>query len=125
MSADRVRRSCPPTLPPVPQLLTSSLGANITNMAHLPDTERILLGPGPSLTAPRVMRAMAAPTVSHLDPLMLALLDDVRSRLLRTFGAADGSFAFAVSGTGTSGMETTVANLVEDGKRVLVIVSGY
>src|SRR5206468_12393937 len=61
----------------------------------------------------------------HLDPLMLALLDDVRARLLRTFRAADGSFAFAVSGTGTSGMETTVANLVEDGKRVLVVVSGY
>jgi len=94
-------------------------------MSLLPDVDRILLGQGPSLTAPRVMRAMAAPTVSHLDPLMLALLDDVRARLLRTFGAADGSFAFAVSGTGTSCMETTVANLVEDGKRVLVVVSGY
>jgi alanine-glyoxylate transaminase/serine-glyoxylate transaminase/serine-pyruvate transaminase len=71
------------------------------------------------------MRAMTAPTVSHLDPLMLALLDDVRLRLQRTFRAADGSFAFAVSGTGTSGMETVVANLVEPGKRVLVVVSGY
>src|SRR3954463_15197346 len=91
----------------------------------LPDNDRILLGPGPSMTAPRVMRAMAAPTVSHLDPLMLALLDDVRARLLRTFRAPEGSFAFAVSGTGTSGMETTVANLVEPGKRVLVVVSGY
>ena len=46
----------------------------------LPDIDRILLGPGPSLTAPRVLRAMAAPTVSHLDPIMIALLDDVRSR---------------------------------------------
>ena len=81
-------------------------------MSLLPDTDRILLGPGPSLTAPRVMRAMAAPTVSHLDPLMVALLDDVRARLGRLFRAPDGSFAFAVSGTGTSGMETTVANLV-------------
>ncbi|MBS1819014.1 MAG: alanine--glyoxylate aminotransferase family protein [Acidobacteria bacterium] len=94
-------------------------------MSLLPDVDRILLGPGPSLTAPRVMRAMAAPTVSHLDPLMLALLDDVRARLTRVFRAPEGSFAFAVSGTGTSGMETTVANLVEPGKRVLVIVSGY
>jgi len=91
----------------------------------LPDTDRILLGPGPSMTAPRVMRAMAAPTVSHLDPIMLALLDDVRSRLLRLFRAPDGSFALAISGTGTSGMETAVANLVGDGARVLVIVSGY
>jgi alanine-glyoxylate transaminase/serine-glyoxylate transaminase/serine-pyruvate transaminase len=94
-------------------------------MSLLPDVDRILLGPGPSLTAPRVMRAMAAPTVSHLDPLMLALLDDVRARLTRLFRAPEGSFALAVSGTGTSGMETTVANLVQDGTRVLVVVSGY
>jgi len=94
-------------------------------MSLLPDTDRILLGPGPSLTAPRVMRAMAAPTVSHLDPIMIRLLDDVRARLMRTFKAADGSFAFAVSGTGTSGMETCVANLVKPGTRATVVVSGY
>src|SRR5436189_3610480 len=94
-------------------------------MTFLPDAERILLGPGPSMTSPRVMRAMAAPTVSHLDPLMLALLDDVRARLTRLFRAPDGSFAFAVSGTGTSGMETAVANLVREGTRALVVVTGY
>src|SRR6185503_15233639 len=94
-------------------------------MSLLPDTDRILLGPGPSLTAPRVMRAMAAPTLSHLDSLMMRLLDDVRERLLRTFQAADGSFAFAVSGTGTSGMETCVANLIAEGTRATVVVTGY
>jgi alanine-glyoxylate transaminase/serine-glyoxylate transaminase/serine-pyruvate transaminase len=71
------------------------------------------------------MRAMASPTLSHLDPLMLALLDDVRARLGRLFRAAEGSFAFAVSGTGTSGMEAAVANLVADGTRVLVVDGGY
>src|SRR5438045_3855127 len=91
----------------------------------LPDTDRILLGPGPSLTAPRVMRAMTAPTISHLDPLMLDLLDDIRARLGRLFRAPEGSFAFAVSGTGTSGMETAVANLVQEGTRALVVVTGY
>src|ERR1700693_490516 len=94
-------------------------------MNLLPDTDRILLGPGPSLTSPRVMRAMAAPTISHLDPQMIALLDDIRARLTRLFRAPAGSFAFAVSGTGTSGMETAVANLVKDGTRVLVVVGGY
>jgi alanine-glyoxylate transaminase / serine-glyoxylate transaminase / serine-pyruvate transaminase len=94
-------------------------------MSLLPETDRILLGPGPSLTAPRVMRAMASPTVSHLDPLMLRLLDDVRDRLARVFRAADGSLAFAVSGTGTSGMETAVANLVKEGTRATVVVTGY
>jgi len=94
-------------------------------MSLLPDTDRILLGPGPSLTASRVMRAMAAPTVSHLDPLMIRLLDEVRASLALAFRAADGSFAFAVSGTGTSGMETAVANLVREGTRATVIVTGY
>jgi len=94
-------------------------------LTRLPDTTRILLGPGPSMTSPRVMRAMSSPTVSHLDPIMLALLDDVRGRLGRLFRAPDGSFAFAVSGTGTSGMETVVANLVGEGTRVLVVMTGY
>jgi len=94
-------------------------------MSLLPDTDRILLGPGPSLTAPRVMRAMASPTISHLDPLMLRLLDDVRARLKHVFRAPDGAFAFAVSGTGTSGMETAVANLVREGTRATVVVTGY
>jgi alanine-glyoxylate transaminase/serine-glyoxylate transaminase/serine-pyruvate transaminase len=94
-------------------------------MSLLPDTDRILLGPGPSLTSPRVMRAMVAPTVSHLDPVMNALLDDIRARLIRLFRAPEGSFAFAVSGTGTSGMETAVANLVREGTRALVVVTGY
>ena len=94
-------------------------------MSLLPDTTRILLGPGPSVTSPRVMRAMAAPTLGHLDPLMMRLLDDVRARLGRLFRAADGSFAFAVSGTGTSGLECVVANLVREGTRVLVVVGGY
>ncbi len=94
-------------------------------MSLLPDTDRILLGPGPSLTAPRVMRAMASPTLSHLDPVVTALLDDVRMRLGRVFRAPEGSFAFAISGTGTSGMEAAVANLVQPGTRVLVVVTGY
>jgi len=94
-------------------------------MSPLPDSDRVLLGPGPSLTSPRVMRAMATPTLSHLDPLMVGLLDEIRARLARLYRAPDGSFAFAVSGTGTSGMEATVANLVAEGSRVLVVVTGY
>jgi hypothetical protein len=81
-------------------------------MSLLPETDRILLGPGPSQTSPRVMRAMAAPDGQPPRSAMLALLDDVRSRLTDRSARADGSFAFAVSGTGTSGMETAVANLV-------------
>jgi len=92
---------------------------------RLPLNERILLGPGPSMIAPRVMRAMATPVLSHLDPDLVALLDDVRARLTRLFNAPDGSLTIAISGTGTSGMEAAVANLVADGTGVLVVVGGY
>jgi alanine-glyoxylate transaminase/serine-glyoxylate transaminase/serine-pyruvate transaminase len=88
-------------------------------------TERLLLGPGPSPVAPRVLRAMTAPVLSHLDPDMMAILDDVRARLGRVFRAADGAFSFAVSGTGTSGMETAVAALARPGTRAVAVVNGY
>jgi alanine-glyoxylate transaminase/serine-glyoxylate transaminase/serine-pyruvate transaminase len=91
----------------------------------LPTTERLLLGPGPSPVSPRVTRALGAPARSHLDPDLVALLDDVRARLARTFRAASDSFTFAVSGTGTSGMEAAVANLTTPISRVLVVVTGY
>jgi alanine-glyoxylate transaminase / serine-glyoxylate transaminase / serine-pyruvate transaminase len=87
--------------------------------------ERLLLGPGPSPVSARVMRAMARPVLSHLDPVMMGILDDVRTRLDRVFGAREGAFSFAVSGTGTSGMEAAVANVTTPGVRALVVVSGY
>jgi alanine-glyoxylate transaminase / serine-glyoxylate transaminase / serine-pyruvate transaminase len=94
-------------------------------MAVLPSTERILLGPGPSMIAPRVLRAMGAPMLSHLDPDFVHIMDDVRERLTRLFRADAQTFAFAASGTGTSGMETAVANTVREGTRAVVIVTGY
>ena len=65
--------------------------------------ERLLLGPGPSPVSPRVMQALGSPIVSHLDPAMMALLDDLRARLGWVFGADSNAFSFAVSGTGTAG----------------------
>lgn len=94
-------------------------------MPDLPSTERVLMGPGPSPVSPRVMRAMAAPVLSHLDPDLMALLDDLRDRLARVFRAPEGSFSLAVSGTGTAGMEAAVANLVHEGTRAVVLVTGY
>jgi alanine-glyoxylate transaminase / serine-glyoxylate transaminase / serine-pyruvate transaminase len=87
--------------------------------------ERLLLGPGPSPVSPRVMQAMTSPVISHLDPAMMTLLDDLRQRLAWAFGAGEGAFSLAVSGTGTSGMEAAVANVTRPGTRALVVVSGY
>ena len=91
----------------------------------LPDTERILLGPGPSLIPPRVLRAMAAPVLSHLDPDFVPLLKEVGSSIRRLFRADAQALALATSGTGTSAMEAAVANFVSDGRRGVVIVTGY
>jgi len=57
----------------------------------LPESDRILLGPGPSMTSPRVIGGIGATTVGHLDPLMVAMLDDVLAKLTRLFRAPDGS----------------------------------
>src|SRR6187455_157553 len=91
----------------------------------LPSTERILLGPGPSLIAPRVMRALAAPVLSHLDPDFVPMLDDVSASLRRVFRADPKGLVLATSGTGTSAMEAAVANAISEGKRGTVVVTGY
>lgn len=91
----------------------------------LPTSERLLLGPGPSPVSPRVMAALGAPPRSHLDPELVALLDDIRARLARVFQAGPGAATFAVSGTGTLAMEAAVANVTAPGARALVVVTGY
>ena len=85
---------------------------------------RVLLGPGPSMAHPRVMRALSAPTVGHLDPELLALYAEEQD-LLRTVFQTQNEWTFALSGTGTSGMEAALVNLVEPGDEVLIAIHGY
>ncbi|MFO7664353.1 MAG: alanine--glyoxylate aminotransferase family protein [Chloroflexota bacterium] len=85
---------------------------------------RILLGAGPSNTHPRVFSAMTAPTVGHLDPTFIKVMDEV-SELLRYAWQTDNEFTIAVSGTGSAAMEAAFANVVEPGDRVLIGVNGY
>lgn len=84
---------------------------------------RILMGPGPSDVPPRVLAAMARPTIGHLDPAFLALMDDTMALLRAVFRTAN-PLTFAVSGTGSAGMEAAFVNLVEPGDRVVVGVNG-
>jgi alanine-glyoxylate transaminase/serine-glyoxylate transaminase/serine-pyruvate transaminase len=84
---------------------------------------RLLLGPGPSPVPHRVLEAMAHPTIGHLDPAFLALMDEVRDGLRYIFRSKN-AMTLAMSGTGSAGMETVVVNLVEPGDRVLVAVNG-
>src|SRR5262245_59823712 len=86
--------------------------------------ERILLGPGPSACAPEVLAALARPTLGHLDPLFLALMDEVRTGLRAAYRTQN-ELAFPISGTGTAGMETLLVNLLEPGDALLVAVGCY
>ncbi|MFQ5945982.1 MAG: pyridoxal-phosphate-dependent aminotransferase family protein [Anaerolineae bacterium] len=86
--------------------------------------QRLLLGPGPSMVHPRVMRAMGEPLVGHLDPNFLTILSEI-AELLRDVFQTENSLTLAVSGTGTSGMETALSNLIEPGDRILACVNGY
>jgi alanine-glyoxylate transaminase/serine-glyoxylate transaminase/serine-pyruvate transaminase len=96
-------------------------------MPSFPDLNipaRISLGPGPSTSHPRVLRAMATPVVSYQDPNFLAVCDRVQD-LLRYLFQTQNPLTIPISGTGTAAMETAVANMVEPGDSVLVCVQGY
>ena len=86
--------------------------------------ERLLLGPGPSPVHPRVMRALGAPVLGHLDPELLRLLDDTRGLLRGAFRTSN-ELALAVSGTGMAGMEAVLGSLLEPGDRLVVCAAGF
>jgi len=95
-----------------------------TRYTDLDPSPRILLGPGPSTAAPRVLRAMATPLVGHLDPQFLTLMDEVQ-QLLRYVFQTENKFTIPVSGTGSAGMEAALCNFIERGDRVLIAINGY
>jgi alanine-glyoxylate transaminase / serine-glyoxylate transaminase / serine-pyruvate transaminase len=84
---------------------------------------RILLGPGPSDTHPRVLEALGMGTVGHLDPYYLALMNEMQGMLRQVF-CTKNELTLAVSGTGSAGMEAAVVNIVEPGDTMLVCVNG-
>jgi len=90
---------------------------------ELQPSARILLGPGPSNVHPRVMKALLSPVVGHLDPDFLRVMDDIK-QLLRIVFQTTNEITFPVSGTGSAGMETAFANLIEEGDEVVVGVNG-
>ncbi len=84
---------------------------------------RILMGPGPSDIHPRVLAALSASTVGHLDPYYLQLMNAMQG-MLRELFRTQNEMTLAISGTGSAGMEAALVNLVEPGDNVLVCVNG-
>ncbi|HEX3229431.1 MAG TPA: alanine--glyoxylate aminotransferase family protein [Pyrinomonadaceae bacterium] len=85
--------------------------------------KRILLGPGPSPVDDRVLSAMGAPVLGHLDPLFLQCMDDVQS-LLRYVFETENRVTIPISATGSAGMEAALVNIIEPGDEVVVCING-
>jgi alanine-glyoxylate transaminase/serine-glyoxylate transaminase/serine-pyruvate transaminase len=85
--------------------------------------DRLLLGPGPSNVNPRVIRAMTLPLMGYLDPTFLKVLDEVVELLRQVFRTSN-EFTLALSGTGTSGMEAALVNLLEPGDTAVICANG-
>ena len=85
--------------------------------------QRTLMGPGPSDVPPRVLAAMSLPTIGHLDPAFVDLMDELKS-LLRYAFQSNNLLTFPVSGPGSVGMEMAFVNLVEPGDKVIVCRNG-
>ncbi len=85
---------------------------------------RVLLGPGPSLVDPRVLKAMSTPLIGHLDPQFLELMNNMQEMLRRVM-QTENKLTFAVAGTGSASMEASFANMIEPGDRILIGINGY
>jgi alanine-glyoxylate transaminase/serine-glyoxylate transaminase/serine-pyruvate transaminase len=96
---------------------------NIEDFKDIDPGERVLMGPGPSNVPPRVLQAMSAPCIGHLDPYFLSVMDETQG-LLRFLFQTENTLTIPVSGTGSAGMETCFVNLVEPGDEVVVCING-
>jgi alanine-glyoxylate transaminase / serine-glyoxylate transaminase / serine-pyruvate transaminase len=85
--------------------------------------ERILLGPGPSPVSQRVLRALAAPTIGHLDPQYITIMDETCEMLREVFRTKN-QLTVPISGTGMAGMECVATNLLEAGDEAIVCING-
>ncbi len=84
---------------------------------------RILMGPGPSDISPYVLQALSRPTIGHLDPLFIGMMDEVKALLKYAF-QTNNDFTIPVSAPGSAGMEACFVNLVEPGDKVIVCRNG-
>jgi len=85
--------------------------------------KRILLGPGPSPVDDRVLAAMAAPVLGHLDPLFLSCMDDIQDMLRQVF-ETENRVAIPISGTGSAGMEAALVNCIQPEDEIIVCING-
>ncbi len=86
-------------------------------------TPTLLMGPGPSTVPQEIYHALARPTIGHLDPYFVTIMDAIKEQLRTVFNTKN-ELTMPMSGTGSAGMETCFVNLVEKGDKVLVLING-
>ena len=84
---------------------------------------RTLMGPGPSDVNPRILEAMGRPTIGHLDPVFVSMMEEMKV-LLRYAFQTENELSMPVSAPGSAGMEMCFVNLVEPGDKVIVCQNG-
>ena len=85
---------------------------------------RILLGPGPATVNPRVLKALSQPTLGHLDPNVISMMDEIKAMLRNSF-LTENEHTFVISAPGSVGMEFSFVNLIEPGEKVIICTNGY
>ncbi|MDQ6961840.1 MAG: alanine--glyoxylate aminotransferase family protein [Mariprofundaceae bacterium] len=85
--------------------------------------QRTLMGPGPSDVEPRVLAAMSRPTIGHLDPLFISLMDEIKTMLQYAFQTKN-TLTIPLSAPGSAGMECCFANLIETGDHIIICQNG-
>ncbi len=93
------------------------------NVTSFTPPTRVLMGPGPSNVHPRVLKALGAPTIGHLDPEFIRMMDEVKMLLQYAFQTQN-ALTLPVSAPGSAGMETCFVNLVQPGDKVVVCRNG-
>ena len=84
----------------------------------------LLMGPGPSSVNDRVYQAIAKPTIGHMDAQFVSLMDALKDNLKKVM-VTNNEATITLSGTGSSGMEAVLTNLIEEGELMLIPVNGY
>ncbi|MDH5730313.1 MAG: alanine--glyoxylate aminotransferase family protein [Gammaproteobacteria bacterium] len=96
---------------------------NINDIQSFVPQVRTLMGPGPSDVHPRISAAMSRPTIGHLDPQFVSMMDEIKVLLQYAFQTKN-ELTIPVSAPGSAGMETCFVNLVEPGDKVIVCQNG-
>ena len=107
--------------------MSNNYSLNETHRLAVPQLDvpnRLLLGPGPSNTPPRILQALSLPTIGHLDPRFVYLMNEIQE-LLRYAWQTENKLTVPVSGTGSAGMEAALANVIEPGDVVVIGINGY